>query len=65
MAMVFSWELIVSNSVYFCYQFIDIRSLHVVWYILKRGVEEGVVIMAIVYEVLSRFLGFFFISSMR
>ena len=34
-----------------------------VWYVLERGVEEGVVIMAVVYEVLSELSGLFFISS--
>ena len=56
--------LIVSNSVYFHCQYADIRSLHVVWYVLERGVEEGVVVRAVVYEVLSELSGLFFISSL-
>ena len=59
----FSWGLIVSTSVCFCRQYAGIQSLHVVWYVLERGVEEGVVIMAVVYEVLSELSGLFFISS--
>ena len=61
----FSWGLIVLTSVCVCRQFADIRSLHVVWYVLGRGVEEDVVIMAIDYEVLSRLSGWFFISSLH
>ena len=60
----YSWGQFVSNSVCFCRQFADIRSLHVVWYVLERGVEEGVVFLAVVYEVLSGLSGLFFISSL-
>ena len=61
----YSRGLIASISVCFCRQYADIRSLHVVWYFLGRGVEEGVVFLAIVYEVLSELSGLFFISSLR
>ena len=60
----YSWGQIVSNSVCFCRQFADIRSLHVVWYGLERGVEEGVVVLVVVYEVLSGLSGLCFISSL-
>ena len=61
----YSRGLIASISVCFCRQYADIRSLHVVWYGLERGVEEGVVVLAVVYEVLSRLSGLCFISSLR
>ena len=35
-----------------------------VWYVLERGVEEGVVFLAVVYEVLSGLSELFFISSL-
>ena len=60
----YSWGLIVSNSVCFCHQYADIGSLHVVWYVLERGVEEGVVFLAVVYEVLSELSGLFLISNL-
>ena len=60
----FSRGQIASTSVCFCRQYADIRSLHVVWYFLERGVEEGVVFLAVVYEVLSGLSGLFFISSL-
>ena len=36
-----------------------------VWYGLERGVEEDVVVLAVVYEVVSRHSGLFFISSLH
>ena len=60
----FSCGLIVSILVCCCHQFADKRSLHVVWYVWSAVWKRTVIFLAVVYEVLSRLLGLFCISSL-
>lgn len=52
------------HSVYSCCQVANERSLHLIWYDWSAVWKRAIVILAVVYEVLSKLLGLLCISSL-